>query len=160
MLTTVEIGRGEFRFPAAHSGLHDGAFETLHGHTFQVSLRLSGTADGAGMLVDFRMLKKALRETLAPLRRRTLMPGNAPAVHLRRDGGSISISDGAKCYVLPAQDVTVLPVINTSTEALANYLLEQICPFLAENGVSTADLTLAEAPGLSATAHANLTEQR
>ncbi|MGH3710726.1 MAG: 6-pyruvoyl trahydropterin synthase family protein [Pseudonocardiaceae bacterium] len=78
MLTTVLVGRGEFDFSAAHAGLHDGEFEPLHGHTFQVTLRLLGIPGDDGMLLDFGEIKTALRETIAPLRRRTMMPGHAP----------------------------------------------------------------------------------
>lgn len=75
MNTTVEVGRGEFGFSAAHSGVHDGEFEPLHGHTYQVTLRLFGVPGDGGMLIDFGEIKTALREAIAPLRRRTMMPG-------------------------------------------------------------------------------------
>jgi hypothetical protein len=42
---TIEIGGTPFVFCAAHAGLHDGEFEPLHGHTFAVTLRLSGNLD-------------------------------------------------------------------------------------------------------------------
>ena len=60
--------------PAAHTGIHDGAFEPLHGHSFTVTLCLHGDLDSAGMLVDFSIVKRELAAVIAPLRRRTLRP--------------------------------------------------------------------------------------
>jgi 6-pyruvoyltetrahydropterin/6-carboxytetrahydropterin synthase len=160
MLTTLEVGRGEFGFSAAHTGLHDGQFEPLHGHTFQVTLRVSGTPDARGMLVDFTQIKAALREAIAPLRRRTLMPGHAPDVRITRENNALSIASGRKCYVLPGEDVVVLPLANTTTEALAGYLLDQVLPRLRGDGVTIVELELSEAADTAATARADLTRGR
>lgn len=158
MLTTLEVGRGEFGFSAAHTGLHDGEFETLHGHSFHVTLRLSGTPGADGMLVDFAKVKAALREAIAPLRRRTLMPGEAPEVRITRENDTLSICAGRKRYVLPADDVMVLPLTNTTTEALADYLLVQVLTRLRGTSLTAVELKLSEATDASATAHAELTE--
>lgn len=157
MPTTVEVGRGEFGFAAAHTGLHDGEFEALHGHTFQVTLRLSGELDTDGMLIDFSEVKAGLREAIAPLRRRTLMPGQAPEVRITSEGNTVSISAGGKRYVLPAADVAVLPLVNTATEAIAGYLLERVLPYLHGDGLTTVELEVSEAPDTSATARFDFT---
>ncbi|MGH3812389.1 MAG: 6-pyruvoyl trahydropterin synthase family protein [Pseudonocardiaceae bacterium] len=152
MLSIVEIGRGEFGFSAAHAGLHDGEFEPLHGHSFQVTLRLSGTPADNGMLIDFGEVKAALREAIAPLRRRTVMPGRAPEVLITSESNTLSIVAGRKRYVLPAEDVVVLPLVNTTTEAIADYLLERALPYLHGYGLTTVELEVSEAPDTSATA--------
>lgn len=157
MPTTVEIGRGEFGFSAAHTGLHDGEFEPLHGHTFQVILRLFGEPDTDGMLIDFSEVKTALREAIAPLRRRTLMPGQAPEVRIISEDNTLSITAGRKRYMLPAEDVMVLPLVNTATEAIAGYLLERVLPYLHGYGLTTVELELSEAPDTSATARFDFT---
>ncbi len=152
MLTTVEVGRGEFGFSAAHTGLHDGEFERLHGHTFQVTLRLLGTPGDDGMLIDFGEIKTALREAIAPLRRRTMMPGRAPEVLITSENNALSIVAGRKRYVLPAEDVVVLPLVNTTTEAIAGYVLDRVLPYLHGYGLTTVELEISEAPDTSATA--------
>ncbi len=157
MLTTVEVGSGEFGFSAAHAGLHDGEFEPLHGHTYQVTLRLFGIPGDDGMLIDFSEIKAALREAIAPLRRRTLMPGHAPEVLITRENSTLSIAAGRKWYVLPAEDVAVLPLVNTTTEAIAGYLLDRVLPYLHGYGLSTVELEVSEAPDTSATARFDFT---
>ena len=56
-------------FDAAHRVVgYPGKCERLHGHTWTVEVRVTGRAlDNLGMLVDFRALNQALKETLAPL---------------------------------------------------------------------------------------------
>src|SRR5437763_7774138 len=156
MLTTLEIARAEFGFYAAHIALYNGAVEPLHGHTFQVTLRVSGEPDTSGIVAEFSEIKPAMRDAVAALRRRTLVPGDAPELQITRDNDSLSITCGRKRYLLPAEDVTVLPLANTTLEALAGYLLSQVLPQLHRTGLVAAELELSELPGTSATARADL----
>lgn len=160
MLTTLEVGRGEFRFSAAHNGLHDGELETLHGHTFVATLRLLGSPGDDGMLVDFGVVKQALRQAIAPLHRRTLMPGLAAVVDIAHTGDTAVITCGRKRYVFPVEDVVVLPLTNTSTEAIATYLLDRVLEQVPTVGLSRAELELSEAPDQSATARVDLADPR
>ncbi|HEU0086754.1 MAG TPA: 6-carboxytetrahydropterin synthase [Pseudonocardiaceae bacterium] len=157
MCTTLEVGRGEFDFSAAHTGLHDGEFESLHGHTFLVTLRLSGELDTEGMLIDFSKVKAALRTVIAPLHRRTLMPGRAPEVRIMRADDNLSIAVGDKTYLLPTDDVVVLPLVNTTTEAIARYLLDQVLAYLPGERLTAVELEVSEAPDKSAIARIDLT---
>ncbi|MFG2006192.1 6-pyruvoyl tetrahydropterin synthase family protein [Spirillospora sp. NPDC048911] len=157
MVTTIEIGGGPFVFSAAHAGLHNGQFEPLHGHTFSTTLRLTGELDETGMLTDFHLVKRALTEVLAPLRRRTLMPGNAPGVTCLIEDGQMFIECGTKRYSLPAEDVALLPLANTTTEAIATHVLDQLVPYLRdEPGLTGLELFLAEAPDTGARVAADI----
>jgi 6-pyruvoyl-tetrahydropterin synthase len=147
-LTAITIGGdGAFAFSAAHTGIHDGAFEPLHGHSFTVTLCLHGDLDSAGMLVDFSIVKRELAAVIAPLRRRTLMP----ARHCRTEDAQVIAECGPRRYSLPAGDVVQLPVESTTTEAIAGWLLAQLIPRLPACAICSAALTLAEAADTSAT---------
>jgi len=124
--TVIEIGRGEFTFCAAHTGLHADGFEPLHGHTFVVTVRLAGEINPAGMVTDFGPVKAALREAITGLRRRTLVATRADGVMVDVGGGRVGFGYGDKHYDLPASDVALLPLVNTTTEAIAGYLLDQL----------------------------------
>ena len=156
MLTTLEMARAEFGFYAAHIALYKGEIEPLHGHTFHVTLRLSGEPDTSGTVAEFDEVKPVMREVVAPLRRRTLVPGKAPELQITSKNDTLWIGGGRKRYMLPAEDVTVLPLVNTTLEALAGYLLGQVLPQLQRAGLVIAELEIAELPGTSATARANL----
>ena len=156
-LTVISIGGdGRFAFSAAHAGLHGGEFEPLHGHSFTVTLRLHGEPDGAGMVCDFTDAKNALAAVIAPLKRRTLMPAAPPGGRCDRDGAQVVVECGTKLYSLPAGDVMLLPVPNTTTEQIAAWLLAQLVPVLDNPGLRLAELVLAEAPDTSATVSARL----
>lgn len=158
-LVRATVGGAGFDFNAAHTGLHAGAFEPLHGHTYQVELTARGVPDEAGMVADFRVLKQQLREVIAPLKRRTLIATQVPDVQVEdADGGRVRISGGGACFTLPKEWVTLLPTTGTSTEALACYLVAELarrigtaCP-----GVERLELTLAESAECAATAEAVL----
>jgi len=156
MLTTLEMARAEFGFYAAHIALYNGEVEPLHGHTFQVALRVCGEPDISGMVAEFNEIKPAIRDAVAPLRRRTLVPGQAPELQIMPNNDSLSITCGPKRYLLPAEDVTVLPLANTTLETLAGYLLSQVLPQLQRAGLVAAELTVSELPGTSATARTDL----
>jgi 6-pyruvoyltetrahydropterin/6-carboxytetrahydropterin synthase len=156
MLTTLEMARAEFGFYCAHIALYDGEVEPLHGHTFQVTLRVSGEPNASGMVTEFSEIKPVMRDAVAPLRRRTLVPGHAPELQIAPENGSLSITCGAKRYLLPAEDVTVLPLTNTTLEALAGYLLNQVLPQLHKTRLVAAELEVSEPPGTAAIARAQL----
>jgi 6-pyruvoyl-tetrahydropterin synthase len=153
MPTVITIGgHGPFVFSAAHTGLHEGEFEPLHGHTFTVTLRLWGEPGDDGMLADFHLVKTALTGAIDPLRRRTLMPARPPGGQCRTQDGQVLVDCGAKHYSLPAEDVLLLPVVNTTTEEIAAYLLGRVLPGVqVQPGLGRAELTLAEAADTAAT---------
>jgi 6-pyruvoyl-tetrahydropterin synthase len=157
MLTTLEMARPEFGFYAAHITVYNGEAEPLHGHTFHVTVRMSGEPDASGMVAEFNKIKPAMQSAVARLRRRTLLPGYAPELQITQNNNSLSIIAGRKQYVLPIEDVTVLPLVNTTLDALAGYLLGQLLPQLHSTGFVAAELMIAELPGASATARINLT---
>jgi hypothetical protein len=80
------------------------------------------------MVAEFSEIEPAMRDAVAPLRRHTLVPGHAPELWITPSNDSLPIICGRKRYLLPAEDVTVLPLINTTLEALAGYLLGQVLP--------------------------------
>ena len=56
------------RFSAAHNLRdYEGDCENLHGHNWLVEISITGKRSENGMVMDFRVLKKALSETLAEL---------------------------------------------------------------------------------------------
>jgi 6-pyruvoyl-tetrahydropterin synthase len=156
---TITIGGdGKFTFSAAHAGLHAGEFEPLHGHSFTVMLRLHGDLGETGMVCDFTDVKNALAQVIAPLKRRTLMPAAPPGGRCHREAGQVVIECGTRLYSLPADDVVLLPVGNTTTEQIAGWMLCQVLPMLGTPGLRRAELTLTEATDTSATVTAVLGE--
>ncbi|MFI6290044.1 6-pyruvoyl trahydropterin synthase family protein [Nonomuraea sp. NPDC050790] len=156
----IEIGgAGDYVFSAAHAGIHDGQMEPLHGHTFTVTVRLTGDPDAAGMLLDFHQVKRGLKKVIEPLKRRTLLPETPVAGTSHLEDGQVIVECGKDWYGFPERVVALLPVPNTTTEELAGYLLGQLMPYVdGAPGLHRVELVLAEAPDTRATASAVLTE--
>ncbi len=148
---TVRLAKPDFKFSAAHFTLFpDGTAELLHGHNFQVAVELTGERlDEEGLLVDFGVVKRAVRAACARLDGKTLVPGRAPRVRLRREGEGIELECDAARYLLPERDVAVLPLANSSVELLAGWLWEEIAPALAGSGIEALAVEVAETPGQS-----------
>jgi hypothetical protein len=84
------------------------------------------------------------------------VPSSAPELQIAPENGFLSITCGAKRYLLAAEDVTVLPLVNTTLEALAGYLLNRVLPQLHTTRPAAAELEVSEPPGTAAIARAEL----
>jgi 6-pyruvoyl-tetrahydropterin synthase len=160
----LEIGGGEFTFCAAHAEVHPYGLEPLHGHTYVTVLRLSGQPSGqpdrlarapqiprrGGMANDLGPIKAALRASIAPLRRRTLVPTRSPDLPVAVGNGRVRFGPDDQYYDLPAGAVQLLPIDTTTTEALAAYLLAQTTADLDLSNLDWVELSLCEAPGVTA----------
>jgi 6-pyruvoyl-tetrahydropterin synthase len=158
-LVQARVGGAGWDFNAAHTGLHEGVFEPLHGHTYQIALAVWGRPDASGMVADFRVLKQQLREVIAPLKRRTLIAVSAPGVLVEEvDGDQLRVTGGGACFSLPRSWAAVLPVAGTSTEALVCYLVTELARRLgaACPAVERLEVTLTESAECAATAEAVL----
>ena len=152
-LARARVGGPGWDFNAAHTGLHDGTFEPLHGHTYQVTLTVWGEPDDAGMVADFAVLKNALRAGLTPLKRRTLLATHAPGVLVSEDDELVHVTGGGAFFTLPRRWVALLPIASTSTEALTGYLADQLAGALALScpGVERLETTVTESAECAAT---------
>jgi 6-pyruvoyltetrahydropterin/6-carboxytetrahydropterin synthase len=84
----------EFRFESAHALWgYDGACRNIHGHSYELSVTVSGTpiTDPAsaklGMVMDFGDLKRIIRERIVdPFDHALLLNANAPLQELQKSG--------------------------------------------------------------------------
>jgi 6-pyruvoyltetrahydropterin/6-carboxytetrahydropterin synthase len=145
----IVLAKQDFKFSAAHFTLFpDGSAELLHGHNYRVEVELSGSGlDGEGLLVDLESFKKALRGRCARLDSFTLLPAESRRLRWSRDGGSVEVRCGERIYRFPADDVLLLPLVNTSIELLARMLWEELAPHLAGSRVDTLAVSVEESAG-------------
>jgi GTP cyclohydrolase I len=174
-VVTISLGKEDMKFSAGHFTVFGGANrERLHGHNFSVSAEVSFAPKSAsdGLMVDYGVLKRQLRQLCAAWDEALLLPARNP--HLRVEHGSSSTNAsgevvrvvfgeraasrpagsamlaGDEAFELPLQDVIVLPVTNVTGEELSRLLLEQ---FLK---VCAADLNAAGATDVEVTVSSGL----
>jgi 6-pyruvoyltetrahydropterin/6-carboxytetrahydropterin synthase len=127
----------------------------MHGHNLRARVEIEGEVDPkTGMVVDFGMLGEALAQVVDPLDHKFLAAKGAVLEDWDGDeqweSGKYYTID--KRYVLPKEDVVVLPLDIVSTENLAKYILEQLVEYswardklvrvqVSENGENIAEVS-------------------
>ena len=152
----IHVSRAEHKFSCAHMTVFpDGRKERLHGHNYTVGVALELGSIGLEHLIDFSLIKRAVAALCTEWRERTLIAGNSPRLErlVRRDGEVELVLCGRR-YVLPEEDVLVLPVDNTTTEALsalwADLLVERLAGALRGSTAVSLQVTIEESPGQGA----------
>lgn len=151
---SIRIDKEDIKFSAGHFTLFaDGARERLHGHNFKVAAVISTRVTAHGMAFDYNIIKRALRALCEELDEYVLVPTQAPALTINLVGRSVVILFGEDEFRLPADDVRLLPIRNTTVEELAAYLLNRLAgqeAWSARWGVTEIALEVSSGPGQSA----------
>jgi dihydroneopterin triphosphate aldolase (PTPS-III) / 6-pyruvoyltetrahydropterin synthase len=151
---SVSIGKEHLRFTAAHFIAFRGFREPLHGHTYQVKVTVSGPVGPDGYVVDFLVLKKAAEEECARLHFSTLLPQQSDCLQIQESTTQVTVQceDGTS-FVFPRPDVCLLPIVHSSSEEIARYLLSRLRDRLKEargNTIQTIEVLVEDIPGQEA----------
>jgi 6-pyruvoyltetrahydropterin/6-carboxytetrahydropterin synthase len=124
----VRVYKQYFNFASAHFIIfEDGSREELHGHNYQVRVTVEGALDPGDVVVDFLKLKPMVKKVCDRLDHRCIFPTDHPSLAIRTEGDSVElVYAGRDRFVLPARDVVLLPVHNTSTERLAEWIAREV----------------------------------
>ena len=124
---SIEVAKDYFNFASAHFLIFaNGRREPLHGHNYQVSVGMEGELDRAGVVLDFISFKPLVKQVCDSLDHRTLIQTNSSAMDVRKTAKEVQILYKKQKLILPRGDVILLPIANTSTELLAEYIARQI----------------------------------
>ncbi len=121
---SIDIQKEAFKFSAAHFLIFpDGTAERLHGHNYRVYVELEAALSRFGLVMDFKQVKPVIRELVDELDEHWLVPGENPALGVRRRGDGVTeVRFAQRFYAAPDEDVIVLPVNNISAENLAGFV--------------------------------------
>jgi 6-pyruvoyltetrahydropterin/6-carboxytetrahydropterin synthase len=93
---------------------------------------------------------------IGPWQHKVLLPGRHSVLDFRREGSQMQVEVGEKRWSLPADDCVLLPVVNTTTELLAEHLVKFVLEEILEKnlcpGLRAIEVRLSESGGFSATA--------
>lgn len=148
---TLVLAKEDFKFSCGHFTLFDAErAELLHGHNYQVAVELSGPAlDDEELLVDFAAVKSKIRAACARLDSHTLVPARSRHLRVVEEGGSVEVAYRDRRYRLPTEDVILLPLANTSIEALARMLWRELASEVEWPAVEAMGVCVAETAGQS-----------
>ena len=156
--TRITIARDQYKFSCAHMTVFpDGTKERLHGHNYTVAVALELSDTSFAKIIPFSAIRAALAELCSAWKERVLLAEHNPHYQLvRKDEAEIEFRLCGKRYVLPAEDVLVLPVDNIAVEPLAvhcaDLLRQRLAAVMALPHVASFEVTIAESPGQGATA--------
>jgi 6-pyruvoyltetrahydropterin/6-carboxytetrahydropterin synthase len=115
------------RFSACHIIPEHGKCGRLHGHTYTIHSRVNGTLNEHGIVLDFEIIKNALREVITDLDHKLLMPTRNNKFRIQDEQqNEIKVLLGDKVYLFPKEDVILLEIESATAESLANYILKQL----------------------------------
>ena len=153
---SVRVADDSLIFSAAHFiVLGDGSCESLHGHDYHAAVEVEGPLDDNLCVVDFCLLGRHTAEVLARLDHHTLLPDGSGAIQISAGTEQIEARCDGRCWQFPKDDCVLLPVANTTSEAIArhvaNELLASLRASLPPDALPTAiKIELTESPGRTA----------
>ena len=158
----IFVAREQYKLSCAHMTVFpDGTKERLHGHNYQVSVAIEVADVSFAAMVPFAPIKAALAELCALWKERTLLAERNPHFTIVRESErELEFTLCGARYVLPREDVLLLPIDNVAVEPLAVHVAEllvaQLGPTLDAAHVLGLEATIAESPGQGASCHVDL----
>lgn len=149
---SVVVAKDYLKFSAAHFIAYPGFREPLHGHNYQVSVRVEADLGADGYVLDFGLVKRIAHALCEELDERVLLPERSECLRVvgAGDGVEVTTEDGGR-FRFPAADVRLLPIAHSSAEELAAYLLGRLRAALAAEaggrGLVALEVGVGEAPG-------------
>jgi dihydroneopterin triphosphate aldolase (PTPS-III) / 6-pyruvoyltetrahydropterin synthase len=133
----VYISKDYLKFSAAHFIAYPGFRERLHGHNYRVSIEVTGELGPQGYVVDFGIVKKIARRLCEHLDEKFLIPAESDCLSIKRIGDSVEVSYEQDTFRLPMSDALLLPIVHSSAEELARYLVSEMRRELRAEGVAS-----------------------
>jgi 6-pyruvoyltetrahydropterin/6-carboxytetrahydropterin synthase len=153
----VSVAKESLGFSAAHFlALRGHVCERLHGHNYRIGARVAGNVDPAtGFVVDFAVLKQALRDLADRMDHRVLVPTRNPTLRVREEGEQLFVDYHWPGWLaLPRAHTCLLPVTHTTAELLAEYVAREVWNRLGDADgldLERLELEVEESPGQGAT---------
>jgi 6-pyruvoyl-tetrahydropterin synthase len=149
---SVVVAKDYLKFAAAHFICQPGFREPLHGHNYQVSVRVEADLGSDGYVLDFGVVKKVAKALCEELDERMLVPLDSDALDVEVGEARVVLTthDGHR-FEFPRVDCALLPIVHSSAEELAAHLLGRLRALLADaaggRGLVALEVGVAEAPG-------------
>jgi 6-pyruvoyl-tetrahydropterin synthase len=151
---SIHVAKENLKFSAAHFIAYPGFREPLHGHNYQVGVRIEGRLSGTGYVLDFGLIKKLTKEIANRLDERMIIPAKSDCLKIESTKDAIRVCYDQDQFVFPASDVVILPLMHSSAEELARYIWDELYSALrlrdALSDLASIEISVAEGPGQAA----------
>jgi len=151
---SIHVAKENLKFSAAHFIAYPGFREPLHGHNYQVGIKVEGRLATTGYVLDFGLIKKLTRQVVDRLDERTIIPSLSDCLAICQNNGQVHVAYGEDSFVFPAADVALLPIMHSSAEELARFIWTELHRELVDRNalgdISAMEVSVAEGPGQTA----------
>jgi 6-pyruvoyltetrahydropterin/6-carboxytetrahydropterin synthase len=131
----TRISRDDLAFSAAHFiTLGADTCERLHGHDYRVTVEVHGPLDDNHFVVDFLALTRSLRQIVGELDEHVLLPTGNPLIRVDPGPEQVEVTFGRRRWAFPRSNALILPIPNTTTELLAEYIGRRLIERLESEG--------------------------
>jgi len=132
----------------------NGSREPLHGHNYRVQMKGEAPELSGDMVFDFLDVKPIVRAVCDSLDHKLLIPKDHPSLKIFSQGlNTVIITPDESTFSIPSSDVLLLPILNTSSERIAQYICTEIRQKVFEKYgfyFTTLEVEVEETPGQSA----------
>jgi len=129
----------------------NGRKERLHGHNFRVFVDLDLRDGSFAGMIDLDIARIALEEICKAWKERLLLATQNRFFELVRDDHEVEFRLCGARYVVPRDEVVLLPIENASVEGLAEHIAHLLRDHLAPlGGILGYQVRLEELPGIGA----------
>jgi 6-pyruvoyl-tetrahydropterin synthase len=151
---SIHVAKENLKFSAAHFIAYPGFREPLHGHNYQVGVKVEGHLATTGYVLDFGLIKRLTKQIVDRLDERTIIPSSSDCLEIRHQNGQVSVTYEGDNFLFPANDVALLPIVHSSAEELARFIWNELSDELVKRGafddVIAMEVSVAEGPGQAA----------
>jgi len=120
----IDGWKSKVKFSSAHLLPGHKKCSILHGHTYAIHAKFYGGKDKQDFVMDFSIVKSLLGKIADQLDHKILIPKTNTNVKI--DDKEIHIIFDDKKYVFPKNDCVLLPMDSTTTENLAEFILNEL----------------------------------
>jgi 6-pyruvoyltetrahydropterin/6-carboxytetrahydropterin synthase len=123
----VELVKEQLVFSAAHFITFAGDIcERIHGHNYGVKATVCGELDENRYVIDFIAFRDALASFTRELDHHVLLPTKHSLIKVRSESNEVIVTFREKRWVFPAEDCVLLPVVNTTAEEIAHWMVNMV----------------------------------
>lgn len=131
----VRVTKDHLVFSAAHFITFNGNIcEKLHGHNWRTAVEVAGPLDENEYVFDFIALRDELQGIVNDLDHRVLLPTQHDRIRVTETEKEVEAVFEDRHWVFPREDCKLLPIPNTTAEAIARWIGMQLIPKLSMRG--------------------------
>jgi 6-pyruvoyltetrahydropterin/6-carboxytetrahydropterin synthase len=132
----VRVTKDYLVFSAGHFITYAGdQCERIHGHNYRAAVEVEDDLDENHYVFDFIALKDMTRAVTDELDHRMLLPAQSSLIQLEEDGRNWRVRYGERYWSFPQDECVLLPVPNTTTELIADYIALRLRQALTDRGL-------------------------